>query len=61
MRFLVGSKCMIFSIFCSDPQVIFIVVIVATYKNGFTFMAAIWENWSWCLNSIPVIGSAGYT
>jgi hypothetical protein len=30
MRFLVGSKCIIFSAFCGDPQVIFIVVIVVT-------------------------------
>ena len=57
MRFLVGSKCMIFDTFCSDPQVIFIVVIVVTLH--FTFKALIWENWSWCLNSVPVIGSVG--
>ena len=35
MRFLVGSKCMIFSTFCSDPQVIVIVVIVVTLQGGF--------------------------
>ena len=35
MRFLVGSKCMIFSTFCSDPQVIFIVVIVVTLQEWF--------------------------
>jgi len=35
MRFLVGSKCMIFNTFCSDPQVIFIVVIVVTLQEWF--------------------------
>lgn len=33
MRFLVGSKCMISNAFCSDPQEIFIVVIVVTLQE----------------------------
>jgi hypothetical protein len=35
MRFLVGSKCIIFNTFCSDPQVIFIVFIVVTLQEWF--------------------------
>jgi hypothetical protein len=52
---------MIFSTFCSDPQVIFNVIIVVTLQEWFSFMAVIWEHWSWCLNSVPVVGSVGYT
>jgi len=35
MRFLVGSKYIIFNTFCSDPQVIFIVFIVVTLQEWF--------------------------